>query len=139
MIRHNLPPAKLKTACVFLICLLSFAVSVPMLRADDASNTPRDPARFEIFSTKIPEGARWSEGKSFVRDGGFSPETDNYIYIGPDQNAELTGLSIPVRENPGPGEYRYITFVWVKWGGTQIGLKFLTKDEIGRASRRDRV
>ena len=137
MIRHNLPLAKLKTAFVFLICLLSFDVSVPMLRADDASNTPRDPARFEIFSTKIPEGASWSEGKSFVRDGGFSPETDNYIYIGPDQNAELTGLSIPVRENPGPGEYRYITFVWVKWGGTQIGLKFLTKDEGADAKGRE--
>lgn len=29
----------------------------------------------------------------------------------------MTGLSIPIRENPGPGEYRYITFAWVKWGG----------------------
>lgn len=91
--------------------------------------TKREQPRFELFSTKIPEGARWSEGKSFVRDGGFSSESNNYIYVGAEQDAELTGLSIPIREHPGEGEYRYITFVWVKWGGTQIGLRFLTKDE----------
>ena len=113
-----------------LTVLFSLAVSVPAIRAaDDARETRRDPARFEIFSTRIPDGAQWSEGKSFVRDGGFSSETNNYIYVGPDQNAELTNLSIPIREHPGAGEYRYITFVWVKWGGTQIGLRFLTKDE----------
>ena len=36
----------------------------------------------------------------------------------------MKGLSIPIRENPGPGEYRYITFAWIKWGGEQIGMKF---------------
>ena len=110
-------------AVLTVLALLFLAVSGPGLFADD------DPARLEIFSTKIPDGAQWREGKSFVRDGGFSAETNNYIYVGPDQHAELTNLSIPVREHPGAGEYRYITFVWVKWGGTQIGLRFLTKDE----------
>ena len=136
MIRLITPRMKQHSACTFMIVLLFLAVLVPVLRADDAPKTP-DPARFEIFSTKIPGGARWSEGKSFVRDGGFSPETNNYIYVAPDQDAELTGLSVPVRENPGPGEYRYITFVWVKWGGTQIGLKFLTKDEGADAKGRE--
>ncbi|MBQ7731178.1 MAG: MotA/TolQ/ExbB proton channel family protein [Lentisphaeria bacterium] len=118
--------------------LVSIAGSIPALRADEpAAETPQDPARFEVFSTRIPDGTRWSEGKSFVRDGGFSPESNNYIYIAPDQDAELTGLSIPIRENPGAGEYRYITFVWVKWGGTQIGLKFLTKDEGADAKGRE--
>ncbi len=116
--KHN----AVRTVLTALV-LLSLAISGPGLLADD------DPARFEIFSTRIPDGAQWSEGKSFVRDGGFSAETNNYIYIAPDQHAELTGLSIPIREHPRAGEYRYITFVWVKWGGTQIGLKFLTKDE----------
>lgn len=32
----------------------------------------------------------------------------------------MTGLSIPIRENPGPGEYRYITFAWVKWGENRL-------------------
>jgi hypothetical protein len=31
----------------------------------------------------------------------------------------MTGLSIPIRENPGPGEYRYLSFAWIKWGGGQ--------------------
>lgn len=141
----KLPIAPLKMIRTFrsvptlLTAFLVLAVSEPTLHADDtaAAELPQDPARFEIFSTKIPDGARWSEGKSFVRDGGFSTENDNYIYIGPDRNAELTGLSIPIRENPGAGEYRYITFVWVKWGGTQIGLRFLTKDEGSDAKGRE--
>ena len=123
-------PIFLPSLTTVLAVLFSLAVSIYVLRADDvASGTRRDPARFELFSTRIPDGAQWSEGKSFVRDGGFSAEADNYIYVGADQNAALTNLSIPVREHPGAGEYRYITFVWVKWGGTQIGLRFLTKDE----------
>ena len=88
----------------FLCLLLALAVSGPALFADDEpSGTSHDPARFEIFSTKIPDGAQWSDGKSFVRDGGYSPEADNYIYVGAEQNAGLTGLSIPIRENPGAG------------------------------------
>ena len=113
-----------------LTVLFLLTLSCPALRAEGKeSETGQGTPRFELFSTKIPDGAQWREGKSFVRDGGFSSEAPNYIYVGADQNAELTGLSIPIRENPGAGEYRYITFVWVKWGGTQIGLKFMTTDE----------
>ena len=115
-----------------LVLTLLFLLMIPestLCAQETKTATKREQPRFELFSTKIPEGARWSEGKSFVRDGGFSSESNNYIYVGPDQNAELTNLSIPIREHPGEGEYRYITFVWVKWGGTQIGLRFLTKDE----------
>ena len=81
---------------------------------------------YEIFSTKIPDGAQWkAQDNKFVRDGGYSKKSENYIYVGASKSpAELTGLSIPIRENPGPGEFRYITFAWVKWGGDQIGMKF---------------
>ncbi len=138
MIQQILPRIKHFSACTIISTMLALAGSGTMIRADDdAASQTHDPARFEIFSTKIPEGAHWSEGMNFVRDGGFSPETNNYIYVAPDQNAELTGLSIPIRENPGAGEYRYITFAWVKWGGTQIGLKFLTKDEGAPAKGRE--
>ena len=80
---------------------------------------------YELFSTKLPDGAQWVKDNKYVRKGGYSKKTENYIYVGAAKSpAEMTGLSIPIRENPGPGEYRYITFAWVKWGGEQIGMKF---------------
>ena len=116
-------------ASILTISLLLTLPVEALHAAETDAGAGQGAPRFELFSTRIPDGAHWREGKSFVRDGGFSSEAPNYIYVGPDQNAELTNLSIPIREHPGAGEYRYITFVWVKWGGTQIGLKFLTKDE----------
>lgn len=113
----------------FLSSFIFLLFSICFLCAADDAAKPDDPARFEIFSTKIPAGASWTTDDRIVRGGGYSQEAENYIYVTPDRPAELTGLSIPVRENPGAGEYRYITFVWVKWGGSQIGLKFLTSDE----------
>lgn len=84
---------------------------------------------YELFSTKLPDGAQWTKDNKFVRQGGYSKKADNYIYVGATDNpARLTGLSIPIRENPGPGEYRYITFAWIKWGGDQIGMKFHVSD-----------
>lgn len=72
---------------------------------------------YELFSTKLPDGAQWVKDNKYVRKGGYSKKTENYIYVGAAKSpAEMTGLSIPIRENPGPGEYRYITFAWVKWG-----------------------
>lgn len=38
-------------------------------------------------------------------------------------NAKLPGLSLKVRENPGPGEIRYIRFAWKKQGGNTICLQ----------------
>ncbi len=38
-------------------------------------------------------------------------------------NAKLPGLSLKVRENPGPGEVRYIRFAWKKQGGNTICLQ----------------
>ena len=113
----------------FLAVCTLLLVSVFFLCAAEDTAGPADSARYEIFSTKIPAGANWTTDDRIVRDGGFSQEAENYIYVTPDRPAELTGLSIPIRENPGTGEYRYITFAWVKWGGSQIGMKFLTTDE----------
>lgn len=137
MLRQTIPRMEHNSVYVFMTALLLFIVFTTESHADDTRKALPEPAQFEIFSTKIPAGAQWIEGKSFVRDGGFSPDSNNYIYIGPDQHAELTGLSIPIRENPGAGEYRFISFVWVKWGGTQIGIRFLTKDEGADAKGRE--
>lgn len=86
---------------------------------------------YELFSTKVPDGAQWEKPDNrYVRDGGYSKKSENYIYLNDSKSpAKLTGLSIPIRENPGPGEYRYITFAWIKWGGDQIGMQFHVSDK----------
>ena len=47
------------------------------------------------------------------------------IKVTPDQkfNANLPGLQVKIKENPGPGEFRYIRFAWKKKGGAAICLQ----------------
>lgn len=104
-----------------IICAVIF--SLPSVAAKNTKGV------FEIFSSEIPEGAQWEETNKIVRGGGYSPDKskDNYIYVGcgrESHSAHLTGLNIPIRQNPGPGQYRYLSFAWIKWGGEQIGIKF---------------
>jgi hypothetical protein len=41
----------------------------------------------------------------------------------------LSGLALPIREHPGPGEYRFVAFAWRKDGGGRIALQFDHADE----------
>lgn len=80
---------------------------------------------FPIFGDELANSAEWrtTDGS---RGGGYSEDSEKYIYVGDnDSPLDIVNLSIPIRENPRPGEYRYITFAWIKWGGEQIGLKLL--------------
>ena len=47
------------------------------------------------------------------------------LRVTPDQrfNPNLPNLGVKIRENPGPGEYRYIRFAWKKAGGNSICLQ----------------
>jgi hypothetical protein len=47
------------------------------------------------------------------------------LRVTPDQkfNPNLPMLGVKIRENPGPGEYRYIRFAWRKQGGNSICLQ----------------
>jgi hypothetical protein len=47
------------------------------------------------------------------------------VKVTPDQrfNPMLPGLNVKVRQNPGPGEYRYLQFAWKKKGGARICLQ----------------
>jgi len=47
------------------------------------------------------------------------------LKVTPDQkfNAALPTLNVKIRENPVPGEFRYIRFAWKKQGGEQICLQ----------------
>ncbi|MDR1717450.1 MAG: MotA/TolQ/ExbB proton channel family protein [Prevotella sp.] len=87
-------------------------------------------SKFEIFNDSVANGSKWI-GQDASRKGGSSKNSTHYIYVKPSNSpAEIVGLSIPIRENPGPGEYRYITFAWVKWGGEQIGIKLLNDPSV---------
>jgi hypothetical protein len=47
------------------------------------------------------------------------------LRVTPDQkfNPSLPNLGVKIRENPGPGEFRYIRFAWKKAGGNTICLQ----------------
>lgn len=81
----------------------------------------------ELFGEQLPEGASWKGESLYVRPGDSVNNTLNhFLYVRPENSpAEVTGLSIPIRENPGPGQFRYITFSWIKWGNDlDIGIHF---------------
>jgi biopolymer transport protein ExbB/TolQ len=89
--------------------------------------------RYEVFKDKVPAGARISVPDA-VREGGGSEKSTHYIYVQPSETpTRISGLSIPIRENPGPGQYRYITFAWIKWGGEEIGMQLGVKNVKGNA------
>ncbi|MDX1946935.1 MAG: hypothetical protein SFU86_16150 [Pirellulaceae bacterium] len=48
--------------------------------------------------------------------------------------ATLPGLGVKIRENPGPGEYRYLRFAWKKAGGNAICLQLAKDGQFGAAS-----
>jgi hypothetical protein len=47
------------------------------------------------------------------------------VKVTPDQkfNPALPGLGMKIRENPGPGEFRYLRFAWKKQGGQAVCLQ----------------
>ena len=54
----------------------------------------------------------------------------------PDQkfNPKLPNLGVKIRENPGPGEYRYIQFAWQKAQGNTICLQLAHDGKFGPGS-----
>lgn len=46
-------------------------------------------------------------------------------------NPKLPGLEVKIRENPGPGEYRYVRFAWRKQGGNTICLQLAHDGQFG--------
>ena len=55
------------------------------------------------------------------------------VKVTPDQksNEALPGLSLKIREKPGPGEYRYVQFAWRKDGGQSICLQLAHDGQFG--------
>jgi biopolymer transport protein ExbB len=103
-----------------------FGVMVAMFFVSSGyAQTGSKASKFELFRDTFPQEAQWTGSEKTVRKGGYTQNSTHYIYLKPsDSPAGLSGLSIPIREHPKAGEYRYITFTWVKWGGGQVGVKF---------------
>ncbi|MDO4162815.1 MAG: MotA/TolQ/ExbB proton channel family protein [Bacteroides sp.] len=108
----------------------------PQVSAQSTVQTVKKSSKglFEIFSTEMPEGTTWGQEGKYVRSGGYSKNTPNYIYVSASKSpAQMNGLSIPIRENPKAGEYRYISFAFVKWGGNQVGIHLQATPQAGNS------
>jgi hypothetical protein len=55
------------------------------------------------------------------------------LRVTPDQkfNAKLPNLGVKIRENPGPGEYRYLRFAWKKAQGNAVCLQLAHDGKFG--------
>jgi biopolymer transport protein ExbB/TolQ len=115
--------------CLYGVLLLGLSSSNVLAQSKDKNQERR-----QIFYDQLTNG-QWAAGKDFSREGGPSG-SKQYIYLKPsDSPAGITGLSIPIRQKPGPGEFRYVTFRWVKWGGKQIGLRFIPRAGAGESEQ----
>jgi hypothetical protein len=71
---------------------------------------------------KSSDGPNTGDGRSSVVPlDRFSGDTSIKV-AGEKTQVTLTNLSLPIRENPRFGEYRYICFAWRKKGGSQIAV-----------------
>lgn len=108
------------------VCAAMLVASCPLACAQ-AQEPPRSSGLLEVFNEQLADGLTWSPAlpsDKSIRAGGF--ESENYLYLrGRETPVSINGLSIPIRENPGPGEFRFMSFAWRKWGE---GLVSLTLD-----------
>lgn len=86
-----------------------------------ATNDPNKP--LAIFEDQPEIVANLNQGGgqlTLVSDDKFSGKSA--AKVTPDQryNPSAPGLGMKIREKPGPGEYRFVSFAWKKKGGTQI-------------------
>lgn len=82
----------------------------------------------EGFTTLLTEGnGRAIPDQRDQYSGTYS------MRVTPDQkfNANLPNLGVKIRENPGPGEFRYLTFAWKKAQGNTICLQLAHEGKFG--------
>lgn len=119
---------KNKFSSIASVLRKSFTITVVTMFITTLSIAQSNNGTYEIFSEKLPTGAVLQNSENYIREIGSNDpkKITNYLYVASDKSpAEISGLSIRIRENPGPGEYRYITFKWIKWGDDlQIGMHF---------------
>jgi hypothetical protein len=88
----------------------------------------------EIFEDQPEFVASLSQGDgaaSIVADAKFSGAASVKVTPGQRFTAAVPGLVARIRQNPGPGEYRYLQFAWKKQGGQRIGLQIAHDGKFG--------
>jgi hypothetical protein len=80
------------------------------------------------FVTHLSQGGGMA---TLVEDAKYSGTAS--VKIVPDQkfNPTLPGLGVKIRENPAPGEYRYLRFAWKKQGGQLICVQLAHDGQFG--------
>ncbi|HVA45918.1 MAG TPA: hypothetical protein VNH11_05980 [Pirellulales bacterium] len=72
------------------------------------------------FVTNLSQG---NGTPALATDEKFSGAASVKVTPGQRFNGMLPGLAAKIRQNPGPGEYRYLQFAWKKKGGQRIGVQ----------------
>ena len=91
----------------------------------------------EVFEEDEKFIAMLTEGDGRAIPDQRDQYTGTYaLRVTPDQkyNAKLPNLNVKIRENPGPGEYRYVRFAWKKAQGNSICLQLAHDGKFGPAS-----
>jgi hypothetical protein len=84
----------------------------------------RLPTLFEVFEDEVQRPIKLTavDGETAVSTTDRYSGTACIKVSGKDARGVLSNLSLPIRESPRFGEYRWIRFAWRKSGGQQIGL-----------------
>ena len=79
-----------------------------------------------VFEDQAEFAANLNEGDgaaTLSADDKYSGAASVKVTPGQRYNTKLPGLGVKIRQNPGPGEYRYLQFAWKKQGGARICLQ----------------
>lgn len=110
------------------------SVPIPVkVRLVPGEKPPEEPPR-EIFEDDDAFAALLTEGNGRAIPDQRDVFRGKYaLRVTPDQrfSATLPALGVKIRENPGPGEYRYLRFAWKKVQGNAICLQLAHDGQFG--------
>jgi PA14 domain len=104
----------------------------------DLTSVPSAPegGLLSIFEDQIEFLPILAEGAGIAaieRDDCYSGAVSARVALDQRFRSGIPDFRARIRENPGPGEYRFLRFAWKKVGGQEIGLQVLTQAPPGAA------
>jgi hypothetical protein len=98
-----------------------------------AGEKPAAEQPLEIFNDDEQFVARLTEGGGAATADPERHSGSIALRVTPDrkENARLPGIEAKIRQNPGPGEYRYLRFAWKKKQGDSISLQLAHDGQFG--------